>query len=280
MISESGSLLDRINRLIEADKLTLPVFDKVALRIRELTADKNCDVADVDRVISSDQALCAEVLRAANSPFYGGLSPIRTIQNAVVRLGLDQVTRLVCLASQFSKYRARDRQLSAMLQELWHHSSTTAIASQWIAKRLRAEEIEDECFLGGLFHDIGKLLILRAIDEINYLEGRLTISKTLVREVLDVAHTQLGYNLLTRWSIPKVYAQIALTHHNEEFDATDLTLVTVRLANEATKKLGVDLNPDPTIVLTSTPEAHLLKVSDVLLAELEVMLEDHIATPA
>jgi putative nucleotidyltransferase with HDIG domain len=273
-------LLDRINRLIEADKLTLPVFDKVALSIRDLTADRNCDVADVDRLISSDQALCAEVLRAANSPFYGGLSPIRTIQQAIVRLGLDQVTRLVCLASQFSKYRARDRQLSAMLQDLWHHSSTTAIASQWIARRLRAEEIEDECFLGGLFHDIGKLLILRAIDEINYLEGRLTISKMLVREVLDVAHTQLGYNLLTRWSIPKVYAQIALTHHNEEFDATDLTLVMVRLANEAAKKLGMDLNPDPTIVLTSTPEAHLLKVSDVLLAELEVMLEDHIATTA
>ncbi len=280
MISESGSLLDRINRLIEADKLTLPVFDKVALRIRDLTADRNCDVSDVDRLISSDQALCAEVLRAANSPFYGGLSPIRTIQQAIVRLGLDQVTRLVCLASQFSKYRARDRQLSAMLQDLWHHSSTTAIASQWIARRLRAEEIEDECFLGGLFHDIGKLLILRAIDEINYLEGRLTISKMLVREVLDVAHTQLGYNLLTRWSIPKVYAQIALTHHKEEFDATDLTLVIVRLANEAAKKLGMDLNPDPTIVLTSTPEAHLLKVSDVLLAELEVMLEDHISTTA
>ncbi len=272
-------MLDRINKLIDSDKLTLPVFDKVATRIRELTADHGCDVAEIERLIGSDQALSAEVLRAANSPFYGGLSTIRTIQNAIVRHGLDQVTRLVCLASQFSKYKARDRQLSAMLQELWRHSSTTAMAAQWIAKRLRADELDEECFLGGLFHDIGKLLILRAIDEINYLEGRLTISKPLVREVLDTAHTQLGHNLLTRWNLPKTYCQVALTHHDEEFDATDLALVIVRLANEATKKLGADLNPDPTIVLTSTPEAHVLKVSDVLLAELEVMLEDHIAAP-
>jgi putative nucleotidyltransferase with HDIG domain len=279
VISESGSLLDRINKLIESDKLTLPVFDKVALRMREITANEDCDVAEVEHLIASDQALSAEVLRAANSPFYGGLSPINTIQNAVVRLGLDQVTRLVCLASQFSKYKARDRQLSAMLLELWRHASTTAMSAEWIARKLRAEEIKEECFLGGLFHDIGKLLIVRAIDEINYLEGRLTVSKPLVREVLDVAHTQLGYNLLTRWNIPKTYCQIALTHHNEEFDASNLTLVTVRLANEATKKVGVGLNPDPSIVLTSTAEAHLLKVSDVLLAELEVMLEVHIAAP-
>jgi HD-like signal output (HDOD) protein len=266
--------------MIESDKLTLPVFDRIALRMRELAADKNCGIVEVERLITSDQALSAEVLRAANSPFYCGLTAIRTIQNAVVRLGMNQVTRLVCLASQYSQYKARDPQLSAMLKELWCHSSTTAMASQWLAKRLRLEEIEEECFMGGLLHDIGQLLILRAIDEINNIEGRLVVSTPLIREVLDAAHAELGHSLLHRWNIPKVYCQIALLHHNEEFDATDLILVIVRLANEASRKLGAGLDPDPSIVLTSTPEAHILRISDVLIAELEVMLEDHIIQAA
>lgn len=280
MISESRSILARINKMIESDKLNLPVFERIALRMRELTADKNCDIVEVERLITSDQSLSAEVLRAANSPFYGGLSTICTIQNAIVRLGMNQVTRLVCLASQYSQYKARDPQLAGMLKEIWRHSSTTAMAAQWLAKRLRVEEIEEECFLGGLLHDIGQLLILRAIDEINIIEGRLVVTTPLIREVLHAAHAQLGHNLLRRWNIPKTYCQIALLHHDEDFDVTDLILVIVRLANEASRKLGAGLDPDPSIVLSSTPEAHVLKVSDVLIAELEVMLEDHIGQAA
>jgi putative nucleotidyltransferase with HDIG domain len=281
VISESVSLLDRIGTLIASDKLTLPVFDQIALRMRELAADKNCPVTKVEELITQDQALAAEVLRAANSPFYCGLSTIRTIRTAIVRLGVDQVTRLVCLASQYSKYKARDAQLTAMLQELWRHSSTTALAAQWLAKRLRSEEMEEECFLGGLLHDIGKLLILRAVDEINHLEGRgVVVSPPLIQEVLVAAHTKLGNDLLRRWNIPEIYCRIALSHHEEEFDGTDLTLAIVRLANDASRKIGTGLDPDPTLVLSSTPEAHILKISDVVLAELEVMLEDHVEMPA
>lgn len=273
-------MLDRIGKLIEADKLVLPVFDQIALRIRELPADKNCLVSEIEQLITNDQALAVEVLRAANSPFYCGLSTIRTIRNAIVRLGVDQVTRLVCLASQHSKYKARDVQLTAMLQELWSHSSTTALAAHWLAKRLHSEEIEEECFLGGLLHDIGKILILRAIDEINHLDGRrIVVSPPLIQEVLIAAHTKLGHDLLRRWNIPEVYCQIALSHHEDEFDGADLTLAIVRLANDASRKIGTGLDPDKTLVLASTPEAHGLKISDIVLAELEVMLEDHLGLP-
>lgn len=124
MTSDSGSLLDRINKLIESDRLSLPVFNKVAYRLREIAAQPDHDVAEVERLISSDQALAVEVLRAANSPFFCGLAPIRTIRNAVVRLGINQVTRLVYLASEHAKYKAADPQLMIMLEELWRHSST------------------------------------------------------------------------------------------------------------------------------------------------------------
>ncbi len=281
MISESESLLDRINTLIEADKITLPVFGRVALQLRQIVANPNHDAYEVERLIAGDQALAADLLRTANSAFYGGLASIRTIRNAIIRLGTRQVTQLVCLASEHAKYKARDPQLSAMVQRLWRHASSTAMAAQWLAKRLHLLEIEEECFMGGLLHDIGQLLILRAIDEIKEGDGQnLMLTPAVVQEVLAAAHTELGYHLLCRWNLPEIYRRIAKMHHVEEFDSADLPLVIVRLANEASNKLGFGLNPDQTLDLAATPEAQVLNAGEVLLAELEIALEDEVEQPA
>jgi hypothetical protein len=41
--------------------------------------------------------------------------------------------------------------------------------------------------------------------------------------------------------------------------------------------MGVNLDPDESIVLATTPEANALKINDITLAELEIMLEDYIS---
>jgi putative nucleotidyltransferase with HDIG domain len=277
----TGALLDTITRLIESDKLPLPVFNQVAHRLREIAADSDHDIADVERLIAGDQALAAEVLRAANSPFYCGLVAIRTIHGAIVRLGIKQVIRLAYLSSEHDKYKAADPHLTAMLQELWRHSSTTAIAAQWLAQRLQSQDLEEECFLGGLLHDIGKLLILRAIDEIKKTEGQdLALSPPLIDEVLGTAHCRMGASLLRHWNIPDIYCRIAEAHHDNEFDTTNVTLAIVRLSNEAARKVGTGLDPDASLILYATPEAHALRASEVLLAEFEIMIEDHVGQSA
>ena len=95
-----------------------------------------------------------------------------------------------------------------------------------------------------------------------------------------MGHTSLGYNLLKSWNIPEVYCRIARDHHSEEYDPNDTSLILVRLANEACAKMAVGLRQEQGIVLAATPEAVSLKASDIMLAELEVMLEDHISQPA
>ncbi|HYK90588.1 MAG TPA: HDOD domain-containing protein [Acidobacteriota bacterium] len=277
-MSGSRSLLDRINELIESGGLELPVFNAVAMQLQKVVADDNHDIAEVERLIVSDQALSAEILSAANSPFYSGLSAIRTIRDAVTRLGTKQVRRMAVLAGEHGKYSARNAMLNRLLQELWRHSSTTALAAQWLATRLRMRGSEDMCFLGGLLHDIGQLVVLRSLDEINTTEGlAFGISQALIREVLTSAHCQLGYNLLRRWNVPEVYCHIVRDHHSEKLDPGDHCLAVVRLADLASKKLGAGFDPEPTLVLAATPEAHSLRASEILLAELEIMLEDHLS---
>jgi putative nucleotidyltransferase with HDIG domain len=275
---QSTSLIDRINQLIDTGKLNLPVCNPAILQLSSALASGSQHINEIEKLIITDQALVAEILRAANSPFYCGLSPVRSIRNAIVRLGLQQVQRLMVLASEQAQYRARDGELNQLLNKLWQHASTSGIAAQWLATRLQMSGFEEICFLGGLLHDIGKLIILRAIDEIKKVDGPdMIVSADLLQEILSTTHCELGYKLLQSWNLPEEYCSIARDHHANELPADNVSLAIVRLANESCRKLGVGLESSPDLVLAATPEAGMLRISELLLAELEVMLEDHLA---
>jgi len=280
-MAQNGPLLDRIIQLIESGRLSLPVYSPAALKMQEFVANKIEDIGEIEDLILGDQALAAEVLRAANSPFFCGLSPVRTVRNAIIRLGTQQMRRLVILVSERTKYRANHPELHRMLVELWRHASTTALAAQWLSKRLQSTGIEEICFLGGLMHDIGKLIILRALDKIiQEDDSELPLSPDLLYETLQTAHCQLGHKLLQKWNVPEIYCQIARDHHCHDLPVGDLPLTIVRLANEGSRKLGLGLDPNPSLVLVATPEANLLKIGGILLAELEAMLVEHLTVAA
>ena len=63
-------------------------------------------------------------------------------------------------------------------------------------------------------------------------------------------------------------------HHNEELNSKDMLQILVRLADKACLKMGIGMVEDPALVLVATAEAELLHISEVDLAQLEIMLED------
>jgi HD-like signal output (HDOD) protein len=269
------SLKELIEEQLAADNLKLPVFNRVALELQRLKGAPNVGMDRISALIERDQALASRVLRVANSSFFGGLKKVDTVNRAVVRLGLERVTQLAMVASQVLAHASSDPLLGGYMQRLWIRSFACATGSRWVAEQSGYGARAEEAFLAGLLHDIGELFLLKVLEKIAAAAGAgLTMGESLVAEVLEAMHAELGGRLMLKWELPEQYARVAAHHHDPEFEETDVLLVIVRLLDVACLKLAIGQPGDGDIVLAATPEAQLLGLKDIKLAQLEVMLED------
>ena len=269
------SLVEMIDQHVSTKQVKLPAFNGTALRIQKEIAKEEPDTRMIEKSIVSDQSLTGEVLRVSNSSFYRGLSQVATVRDAIIRMGSKEVSNIVTLVALQHNFRSKDPIMHKIMGKLWRHSVGCAMGASWLAKQTGFQAICHETFVAGLLHDVGKLLILKAIDDMN-VSGEIDQrpSNTLIDEAMQNLHTEQGNLLLNHWNLPEKYCRIARDHHIENFDSNNILLVLVRLANHMCHKKGIALNEDPSIVLMATPEVHQLQLSEVDLARLEVLLED------
>jgi putative nucleotidyltransferase with HDIG domain len=274
-MKQEKPLVELINEHLSGDLHNLPVFHSVAVKLQQMLSKREFHIDEVIERISEDQSLASKVLKVANSSFYAGLSKVATIKDAVVRLGAQEVANLAMVASQLEIYKSDNSILSKNMNGLWSHALSCAVGAKWLAQKSGYVNLAPEAFMGALLHDIGKLAILKVLDDIhNKKETTVAFSETLINEVMTRMHEEVGLRLLQAWSLPECYGNIALNHHREDFDNNDILLILVRLANLACKKAGKDLTPDPGLSLIAAPEAHCLGVKEITLAELEILIED------
>ena len=149
-----------------------------------------------------------------------------------------------------------------------------AYGTVWLARRHSYGVDQSQAFFAGLFHDVGKLLILVIIEQIKRRNKALKITDALLLEAMDRLHAREGAKLLGQWNMPGYFCMIARDHHQPEADDKNILLLLVRMANLVCHKLGIGLTADPNLMLPATLEASLLNLSEIDLAELEIVLED------
>jgi len=268
-------LIELIKERLAGNLGDLPVFHSVAVKLQQMLVSRDFRIEDVIQLISEDQSLASQVLKMGNSAYYTGLSKVTTIKDAVIRLGAQEIANLVMMASQIEIYRSGNPVLNNAMRKLWTHTFACASGAKWLARKSGYASIATEAFMGGLLHDIGKLAIIKALDEILQSDGtRANVSEILINEILDTMHEEVGQRLMLSWNLPEIYSSIAINHHRPDFDGNDMLLVIVRLANLACHKVGKDMNPDPDATLYGSPESQFLGIKEITLAELEIVVED------
>lgn len=273
-MSAPVTLIDVINRFIESDKVSLPVFNSASHRIQQELAKKEPSIQVIEKIITSDQALSSEVLKIANSPFYRGLSEVSTVRAAIMRLGAEEIQKVVLLAASRQHFKSTNKAINLMMKQLWQHAVGCAYGTVWLSRRHTYGVEQSQAFFGGLLHDVGKLLVLVVIEQIKRQNKTLNITEPLLLEAMARLHAREGAKLLAQWNMPEYYCVLARDHHNPELDEKNILLVLVRMANLACHKLGIGLEQDASLVLPATMEAGLLNLNEIDLAELEIALED------
>jgi HD-like signal output (HDOD) protein len=274
-MNSNESFVEIVDNLIASSKARLPVFNATASRVQQEIGKDDPDIRLIEKLIVSDQALTAEVLSVSNSSFYKGLSQVATVRNAIIRLGINEVSNIVMMVTHENNFRSKDPFIQENMRKLWRHSLGTALGSHWLARHCGLNGQAHEAFFAGLLHDVGKLFILTVIDDLIHSESfNVKPSTALLMEAMDQLHTGHGYTLMNHWNLPERYCLVARGHHADELDADDFLLLIVRLADKVCNKLGIGLAADPSIIVAATEEAKLLHLGEVDLAQMEITLED------
>jgi len=274
-VDAKNSLIEMIDNFLRSKDVRLPAFNATAHRIQKEIAKEEPDSRLIEKLIVSDQSLTGEVLRVSNSSFYRGLTQITTVRDAIIRLGIKEVSNIVTLVTLQHNFRSKNASVQKIMGKLWRHSVGCAIGANWLARQTGFQALAHETFIAGLLHDVGKLYVLKVIDDMKASgEIKDLPSDKVINELMQQLHADQGYTILSNWNLPEKYCRVARDHHRAELDGNNLLLVMVRLANQVCHKMGIGLVEDPSIVLMEIPEAVQLQLSEVDVARLEVRLED------
>jgi HD-like signal output (HDOD) protein len=225
--SSTAALVEELGRSLAAGNLRLPSLPEVALKIRRALADENVSIGEVSRLIGTDPALAARVLRTANSAlFYRGSKPITSVHGAVSQLGYRMVRNVaLSFAAQQVFIGYGSEHLRSYLTSIWQHSVHTAALAHMLA-RVRTRLNPDEAFLAGLLHEVGKLYIsLRAKENAEVLA-----SEQAFESVLAEWHPRLGRAVIETWALPADLAQAVGEHQACGLEAPEPPTLTHVLA--------------------------------------------------
>jgi putative nucleotidyltransferase with HDIG domain len=273
LVSEERPLRELIEEEITSGRAAPQVMPEIAMRVREVTGKENYALRELTKVIEREPSLVARVLHCANSAAYAGLREVTDLHQAVTRLGATMVESVAVAAATRELYQASSREEQQDMQTLWKHSVATAEAGRLLAQEVPSASAE-EVFLTCLLHDVGRVVILRALKSIEK-KRQVTLGDGVRQEILESLHAECGARLLESWSVPEVIREAVLYHHEPERapQGRDLAHI-VCLANNMCHKLGYSLSPDPSISLLSLPSVSVLKLDDMVLASLLVAMED------
>ncbi|MEZ4598818.1 MAG: HDOD domain-containing protein [Syntrophotaleaceae bacterium] len=200
----------------------LPLFSPNALNLLQVIADPDHDLDDVVRIVKFDSALTVRVLKIVNSPVYGLVKPVTSIERALSYLGERTVVSIAIEQNAGDLLQKTLVGYHAQQGDLWRHDLFAAIASREVARHARHELEIDLAFTAGLLHDIGKSVFSsfwegasqEALEHIDQGEVRDYLEAEQVLAGMD--HTHVGLEISRHWQLPQALQMAIRYHHQPE----------------------------------------------------------------
>jgi len=218
----TSQLVEAVAGYLSTHDIDPPVMPALASRMLELLRAEEVDVVALARLIEKDQATSAKLMSIANSALYKGNSEVQGVRDAIVFLGTEQVAQIaIGLASRamFDSPIKKPHALGgARWGRLFNHAMTTAFAACHLASQ-RSRKHSEPAFIGGLFHDVGKAVALRALSDVVAEKGLEKPSEAVIDAALQLIHSEPTAALYESWKLPRQLMAMCQNHHRLAIDA-------------------------------------------------------------
>ncbi len=236
--TSSQSIRDVLDELIDVRP-----FPVTASRIMTACDDADVTAGDLSQIIAQDPALSMKLLQIANSPLYGFGGEIRSVQHAAVLIGLRALKNLAVSMAMGDVFGSGGSLTADARDHLWTHALACGSIARTIAATTRLTA-PDEAFLGGIVHDVGKLIFVdhHPEDYMTLLSNHCT-KQTIVaeEETFGITHTDVGRSCGETWGLPDELSDVITFHHNpEDSDFGSELIDIVSAANQLTRVWDID----------------------------------------
>lgn len=246
----------------------IPSLPTAAMRVVQLLKEPEVEITDLMESISYDPGLTSNVLRLANSAYFGGPRTIASLREAILRLGTNRIFQLVITAAVAPIARQPVRGYDLPAGGLLSHAISVAIGAETLAAELQIKP-PPSTFTAGLLHDIGKVVLGTFLEldaaPIVELAYRQHVSFEIAEaQVIGIDHAETGAGLLEHWNLPSSIVDVARLHHcPEQVVENPLMVDLVHVADQLSMQIGIGSGVDGLNYVSSPTAIARLKVNEV-----------------
>jgi putative nucleotidyltransferase with HDIG domain len=212
-LMDRAAILKKLDRIDEM--LTLPA---IAMEVNGMLQDYNVSTKRLSDTIEKDQAIVSKILRLVNSAFFGFQSKINSIPQAIMVLGFNTIRNAIISISVIDALSMKKAPTGFDVREFWKHSIAVAVTSKRLAEKTRLC-IPDDCFIGGLLHDIGKVILAQFFSDIFFKILKLAYDEgqsfsAVEKDIIPLGHDQIGGYLAKQWKMTPDLVDAIKYHHS------------------------------------------------------------------
>jgi HD-like signal output (HDOD) protein len=272
--------LDKARASGPLQHIVIPPCPHLLTRLQAVMAHAEPDLNEVARIATSDVAMSAALLRAANSPLYAAGQPAQTIGQAMNRLGLSQTAAAM---AGFMAQRAI-KVTAPQLARFWERSAKRATAMAFLAGKLPGVS-DDLAHTYGLFCHVGLPVMAQSVK--GYLGTMVEAQARIDRSYVQTEnanhrtdHAVVGALVARVWRLsPTVTAAIRLHHDLESLQERRAepdvnTLIAMGLVADFYMRRHEGLDPDVDWLRHGQGALTWLQAGSTELATWEAVLRD------
>ena len=208
------------------ENISLPTLPDIVVKVQQEFAREDSDLERIQDLIQSDPVVTAYLIKHANSPLYQGRSPVESLRQAVVRLGMKAVQSHILIIATTRLFQEKSVGMKKRMRELWKKSRRVAAFSRVLARKSGIFD-PDAAQMAGLLSDLGVIAILEYAQEHNdQYDDEASLDQTVIS-----LRPQINSLLLQQWNLGDELVKVGeesrswFRNDSPSIDLCDLVLI-------------------------------------------------------